>query len=88
MKTILTKFYNQYFPEIMTGILVSLFVITSLLVFGIFSSRSQRADNNMSTSNKLDSIKTEQKVMKNALISKSDSIQESLKVKLDKINKQ
>ncbi|MBO6184216.1 MAG: hypothetical protein J6O88_05900 [Chryseobacterium sp.] len=87
MKKQLDNIYRRYFPEIMTGILVSLFVITGLLIFGIWNSTSQRESIRQVTQDKLDSIKTEQSEMKKNILEKSDSIQFSLKEKLDNINK-
>jgi len=37
MKTKLNKIYHQYFPEIITGVLLSLIIITGLMVFSIYS---------------------------------------------------
>ena len=42
MKTKLNKIYQQYFSEIMTGILASLVIITGLLIFGIYKGTVQR----------------------------------------------
>lgn len=42
MKSKLNKIYHQYFPEIMTGILASLLIITGLLIFGIYNGTVQR----------------------------------------------
>lgn len=86
MKKQLDNIYKRYFPEIMTGILVSLFLITGLLIFGIWNSTTQRENIRQVTQDKLDSIKTGQVEMKQDLLVKSDSIQISLKEKLDNIN--
>lgn len=42
MKTKLNKIYHRYFPEIMTGILAALLLITGLLIFGIYNGTAQR----------------------------------------------
>ena len=42
MKTKLNKIYHRYFPEIMTGILAALLLITGLLIFGIYNGAAQR----------------------------------------------
>lgn len=42
MKTKLNFFYHKYFSEIMTGILVSLTIITILLIYGIYNGTVQR----------------------------------------------
>lgn len=86
MKEKLNKIYHRFFPEIMTGILASLILIAGLLVFGIWNSTAQRENIRQVTQDKLDSIKIEQSEMKADLIVKSDSIQFSLKQKLDNIN--
>ena len=86
MKQHLNHIYHKYFPEIMTGILFSLLIITGLLVFGIYNGSHQRKTMNVQTNLKLDSIKTKQAVMQSILSKKSDSIQISLVTKLDSIN--
>jgi hypothetical protein len=42
MKTKLSFFYHKYFSEIMTGILASLFIITVLIIYGIYNGTTQR----------------------------------------------
>lgn len=42
MKTKLNFFYHKYFSEIMTGILASLFIITVLIIYGIYNGTIQR----------------------------------------------
>lgn len=86
MKQHLNHIYHKYFPEIMTGILFSLLIITGLLIFGIYNGSHQRKTMNIQTNLKLDSIKTKQYVMQSILSKKSDSIQSSLINKLDSIN--
>lgn len=86
MKQHLNHIYHKYFPEIMTGILFSLLIITGLLIFGIYNGSHQRKTMNIQTNLKLDSIKTKQSTMQSILSKKSDSIQSSLISKLDSIN--
>lgn len=86
MKQHLNNIYHKYFPEIMTGILFSLLIITGLLIFGIYNGSHQRKTMNIQTNLKLDSIKAKQYVMQSILSKKSDSIQISLVTKLDSIN--
>ncbi|TDX83997.1 hypothetical protein [Epilithonimonas xixisoli] len=87
MKTKLNKIYHRYFSEIMTGILASLLIITGLLIFGIWNSTNQRENIRQTTQGKLDIIRNEQSEMRTDLMVKSDSIEISLREKLDNINK-
>lgn len=57
MKSKLNKIYQQYFPEIMTGILLSLLIITGLLIFGIHNGTAQRTDIQVLLRNDTDAIK-------------------------------
>lgn len=55
MRQSLKTIYQKYFPEIISGVLLGLAINTFLLVFGIYSSRKQRAENYQSQTAKIDS---------------------------------
>lgn len=71
MRQSLKTIYQKYFPEIISGVLIRLAINTILLVFGIISSRKQRAENYKSQTAKIDST--------NLMIKNATNLEEVLK---------
>lgn len=71
MRHTLKNIYQKYFPEIISGVLVGLLFNTILLIFGIYTSRKQRAENYQIQTEKIDST--------NLMLKNATNLEEVLK---------